>query len=410
MNDATARFRVGLFVLVMLALLAGLVVLFGGYPNVLKPHHAYSVVLSDAAGVAAGTPVRRSGVRIGEVRDLQLDDATGQVRAHIWVDRGHSLQRTDQVALVRSLLGGDTTLDFQAEAREQPAEPAEPGTVFVVQQPAPGKGVPGLGQVEIISGMSATMKEFNKTLEQFNRLLPQVEGTVKEYQNLAKDARALLPEAKRTNDEFQTAARNWSKAGQDISAAVTAQQERLGKAVDNLNDVMVRVGRLLSDENQNNLTESLKNFRAGTGQLESTMKNVDELAKESRGVLQRVDQSVCVLTVVVANLQQASQPWAERSASIVRNLDEGAANLNRMLGEWRQALRFLGEGEGSLKLLLNDASLYANLSDAACMLVRLMPRMDRALRDMEIFADKVARHPELLGANGLFHPSTGLKK
>ena len=57
----------------------------------------------------------------------------------------------------------------------------------------------------------------------------------------------------------------------------------------------------------------------------------------------------------------------------------------------------------------NDPELYNNLNDAACMLTRLMPRVDRILRDVEVFADKIARHPESLGVGGAINPSSGLK-
>ncbi len=34
------------------------------------------------------------------------------------------------------------------------------------------------------------------------------------------------------------------------------------------------------------------------------------------------------------------------------------------------------------------------------MMARIMPRLDRALRDLEVFAGKLARHPELIGLGG----------
>jgi hypothetical protein len=43
------------------------------------------------------------------------------------------------------------------------------------------------------------------------------------------------------------------------------------------------------------------------------------------------------------------------------------------------------------------------------MVTRLIPRLDRVLKDMEVFADKLARHPESLGLGGLVRPSAGLK-
>jgi len=59
---------------------------------------------------------------------------------------------------------------------------------------------------------------------------------------------------------------------------------------------------------------------------------------------------------------------------------------------------------------LTDPSLYRNLNEAADKLNKLLPRVDYILRDVEIFADKIARHPESLGIGGAVHPSSGLKE
>jgi phospholipid/cholesterol/gamma-HCH transport system substrate-binding protein len=40
----------------------------------------------------------------------------------------------------------------------------------------------------------------------------------------------------------------------------------------------------------------------------------------------------------------------------------------------------------------------------------LLPHMDRILHDVEVFADKIARHPESLGVGGAISPSSGLKE
>ena len=123
MNNKNLRFRVGLFVLASLVLLALLITLFSGFPTLFKQYHRYTVILSEAPGVSAGTPVRRSGVRIGEVDNVKLDEDSGQVRVSIIVEKQHTIRRSDQAALVHSLLGGDTSIDFMPQRPNgQPAD------------------------------------------------------------------------------------------------------------------------------------------------------------------------------------------------------------------------------------------------------------------------------------------------
>ena len=73
-------------------------------------------------------------------------------------------------------------------------------------------------------------------------------------------------------------------------------------------------------------------------------------------------------------------------------------------------MQVFARSDGTVQRLLGDPSLYNNLNDSALMVTKILPRLDRVLRDVEIFADKLARHPELIGIGGAIRPSTGIKE
>src|SRR5436305_183945 len=132
MNDQGLRFRLGAFVLIALVMLAVLIMLFGSLPTFFQRHNAFTVRFRDATGVGNGTPVRRSGVRIGEVGKLILDDLTGEVRVEVLVGKQFTVRHNEQATLVQSILGGDTTIDFlprRQPENEPPLDnsPVEPG-------------------------------------------------------------------------------------------------------------------------------------------------------------------------------------------------------------------------------------------------------------------------------------------
>src|SRR6516165_2907009 len=99
MTDRSMRWGIGLFVLIALVLLGTLIVMFGSLPNYFKPSNLYTIRFVDAPGVGAGTPVRRSGVRIGEVRDVTLDDERGIVRVRIAIDPRFTLRHNEEPTL-----------------------------------------------------------------------------------------------------------------------------------------------------------------------------------------------------------------------------------------------------------------------------------------------------------------------
>ena len=65
--------------------------------------------------------------------------------------------------------------------------------------------------------------------------------------------------------------------------------------------------------------------------------------------------------------------------------------------------------DGTLKKFLTDPSLYNNIDNAAVLVTRMMPQLERILKDIEVFSDKLARHPESIGLGGAIRPGSGLK-
>src|SRR5262245_27785318 len=174
MNDQGLRFRIGVFVLAAMILLAVLTILFSGLPTVFVQHRQYTITFDDAPGVAPGTPVRRSGVRIGEVKSVELDDETGKVRVTIVVEKKYTIRKNEQPTLTAGVLGSDVSIDFMAiPANGEPVDrsPVDLATELV-----------GVKQADARTLMS--------------------------------QASTMVPDLQRTNAELQIAARNWSRVGE----------------------------------------------------------------------------------------------------------------------------------------------------------------------------------------------------
>lgn len=476
MTEQGMRFRTGLFVLLALVLLATLVTLFGSLPSLFKQYHEYVVTFADAPGVNVGTPVRRSGVRIGEVKSVDLDRDTGEVRVGLLIERPYKLHKNEQPVLVQGLLGSDTCVDVvpqrpAAKGQKPDRTPLEPGSVIA------GGKQPSVGTLlsrasEVVPATHDTIAQVRQSLQRLERIAPLLEETVQEYRDLARATREAVPEIRRTNDqvgelaravretvpelrrtndevcglvravhesvpglnqtndevrdlakavrdvvpelrrtneEVQHAVENWGRVGDRVDGLLAANQERLVKTVDNLNETLVRLSAMFNADNQRNLAALLQNVRASSDNLQAVTQNTNELLKESRLTVQRVGDSVGRADDALNNLQQATKPLAERSNTIMKNLDESTAKLNVTMTELHELMRVVSQGNGTLQRLVVDPSLYNHLDETVCMLERVLPRLDRILHDLEVFADKVARHPEALGVGGVVSPSSGLK-
>lgn len=412
MNDQAIRFRLGIFVLGAFILLGVLIVLFGGLPGYFRDTEPYMVIFDSAPGVSPGTPVRRSGVRIGEVGKVALDDETGKVRVGINVDSKYSLRRQDQPVLMQGLLAGDTSIDFVArrpDGKAIPDGPVEPGSTLegIVQADA---GTLVQKTTDVVGPARDTMEEFRKFMKTMDKMTPLMEGTFKEYQELGKAARKVVPEFQRTNEELQVASRNWSKAGEKLDRLITDNEKKFVDALDTMDRTLKNANNIFSDENQKNINATLKNTKNSSDRFEGITKDTEAFMKDMRKTTQRFNETLDRADDVLKNMQKATKPFNERGDAIARNMDEAADKLNKLLTETREVMQAAARSDGTLQKLLTDPSLYDNLNATACMASRIMPRLDRILRDVEIFADKIARHPEALGIGGAVRPSSGLKE
>ncbi|MBI3408427.1 MAG: MCE family protein [Planctomycetes bacterium] len=454
MNDQAMRFRLGIFVLGALILLAVLITLFGGFPNYFKRVDSYTIVFEDAQGLTPGTPVRRSGVRIGEVRKLQLDNATGKVHVGIEVEDGFTIRKADKPTLIRGMLGSDTSVTFAPPGAD------EKGVDFSVIPP--GSVIVGVVQTDIQAVVQKTgelmppaqeaIVEIKKVFQRLDKLTPLMEETLKEYRDVGKEVKKFVPEIsktnqelrelikatqdvvpefkktnaeirelikvtnqsftdfKKTNEEFQLAARYWSKVGERIDVLLTNNEEKITKSITRLEETLKRIGDVFNDDNQKMFRDILKGTKAGSDHLEGIAKNTEDMIRDIQKTLKRTNESLEKADSILLNMDKATKPFADRSPAILKNLEESTDKLNKTLTDLREVYREIARGDGTFQKLLSDPALYNNMNDAATMVTRILPRVDRALRDLEIFADKIARHPEALGLGGVVRPSSGLKE
>jgi phospholipid/cholesterol/gamma-HCH transport system substrate-binding protein len=453
-SPQTLRFRLGLFTIACLTLLVGLAIMFGSMPTLFRSGHVHTLCFTDAPGVAVGTPVRRSGVRVGEVTAVALDADSGEVRVKVRIDRSYTLRRNDRPTLVQSLIGGDASIDLIPAGKEgEPVDrsPVPPGESVVGTRPVTVTGLMSRAS-EVVPATQDTLMDLRRSLQRFEKVGPLVEETLREYRDLAKASREAVPELRRTNEEIgklASAARqaapqvggagdglselaksvseavpefrqtnkqvqgtfaSWTKAGDRVESVVSTNEKKLAKAVDGLNTGLDRLNRLLSDDNLNNLTTTLKNVKSGSDDLQKAAGGTEALVADTRAAVKKINDAVAKADDTFKNAADATRPFADRSDRIMKNLDESADKLNKTLTDVRELLKAIEENDGTVQKLLKDPSLYNHLDELLCGIIRQLPRVERILKDVELFADKIARHPESLGVGGVVTPGSGLKK
>lgn len=353
MTERQLQFRVGIFVIGAGIAALGLAFRFGEMNWFLGRSYPVVVHFDEAPGVEAGTPVRKNGVTIGSVRQILFDEERGGVTVRLDINERFSLRKDSQARLNRSLMG-DASIEFspgkskellRAEARVQGEPVADPMLLVARME----------------SRVSATL------------------------------------------DSFAATSREWQRVGSSINNLVDTKRgtldlvvERAAESLHQFTLTMRNANTMLGDpQNQENLRR--------------TLASLPEMVEDTRLAIQTIRSAVTKMDENMANLRDVTTPLARHSESIVAKLDSSVGSLEMLLAELNHFSRALTKPDGSLHLLVSDPQLYRNLNQSAAALQILLKNLDPILKDVRVFSDKVARHPELIGVGGALRGSSGLK-
>ncbi|MCC7418697.1 MAG: MCE family protein [Planctomycetaceae bacterium] len=360
MTERQLQFRVGLFVIVALAVTGVMVFHFGSLKSLWEPRYKMALRFDTAPGVFPATPVRRNGITIGAVTDVVLDDEQGGVLVIVEVRQDVRLREDCEPRLIRTLLG-DSSIEFSGGKSPRFLK----GGVTL-------RGEPPADPMELVSRMEERVAV---SLETFN-------AVAREWQKVGKNFNGLV-ETNRGNMD-------------DIIERTAVALDQFTTTMKKAEVAMVNTSAILGDEeNQANMKRTLAEMPA--------------LVAQTKEAIAAVQSAVGKADETLGNIKDATEPMAKKSASIFTKLDSTLANLEVVSKDMSSFTQLVMQEDGPAKQFASDPELYRNLNQSAETLSLLLQNMEPILRDARIFSDKIARHPELMGAGGVMRPSNGLK-
>lgn len=348
MDDRVLQFRVGFVMLVALLLTGILFFLLGEQPQFLSKKETVYVVFETAPGVTIDTPVRTSGILIGRVSNVKLqDDRT--VLVTLKVEKENMPHQNEVVRIVSESLLGDAALEFVPTSQVGlPSEPLPDGAKI--------KGLVQTNPLDVLVKLEGSMVSALTTIERAGNNVGQ----------FAENANKLL-----------------EQNGDGVSRIMTKTET----ALDRFDSALAAVQNLVGDQQ---LNEQLKTALQG---LPETLTESRKLIDELRTVAGRADRNL-------ENLEGFTEPLGERGEQLVANLENSTENLNILVAQLAQFGRKVNESDGTLGQLINDPHLYQNLNDAAANIRELTLRLRPIVEDARVFADKIARDPGRIGVKG----------
>src|SRR5439155_1784196 len=220
---------------------------------------------------------------------------------------------------------------------------------------------------------------------------------------LIRDVRALLGLIRPTIDDIRGSVRR-------MEPELTGAAKSARNAFDRASTTFESVNEVLSPDNRKEFSELVKNLNAIGVNVLKLSAGFQSLLDEAERTVKNFDKRTALTADILMDLRTISKPIAERSEIMVRDVAESAGQLNKVLTEVREVIRMFARENGTVQKLLSDPNMANNLEAAAASLAKVLARANKIAADLEVFADKVARRPELIGVGGALRPSTGLKE
>ncbi len=287
---------VGLFILIGLVMLGGLVVQFGRFRENFSGTYGLTVVFDDASGVIRGSEIRMGGARIGEVASVPVLNEAVRVEVPLAITESIRIPTGSQFLITSATLLGDKLIVV--------APPADRTSGFI----PPGSLLEGSG----LTGIDAIQSN--------------AEEVTKDVLRIIREAEASFAKVDAAVDEIRG-------AGTQLQAAMTKIN-----------------GTMLSEKNLRRFDETLENLASTTGRWNAASTKLDPTLEDARDAITAVKKAAAKAE---ATLESANQAFSEIKPSLKRipGAVDDFSSTTRKAG---RALDRINNGEGVIGALAAD--------------------------------------------------------
>ena len=370
MNDRSMQFRVGVMALLTLAIAAVLVVLFAQPQNLLQDHITVYVEAPQAPGVTRNTPVRKNGILVGRVRDVQLTDTGARVTLSIMSRFRTKLRRNEMCQIGGGSLLGDSELSFVRDTKLAAADvPIETGDVLRGSVRPDPLGVLSKFDGPLSEAVNAITSASQQVATMANRIGAFVDGNQQPVQHVVSRSTQTMARIESTAAKLEQLVGDpeLNQALKTSLAEVPLLMREARAAAQQLRHTMDSAG------------ESFTNLRQFTGPL----------ADNGQGLYDRYEKLIDTLQ----ESAEGAQSFTRRAESFIEDLSLFSQALNNR--------------RSTVGKLINDSELYDNLVQATDNVNRVLVELRPVLYNARLFTDRIARHPESLGVRGAIDTSSG---
>ncbi|HEY8204417.1 MAG TPA: MlaD family protein [Pyrinomonadaceae bacterium] len=353
--------RVGLLVLIAIAVLIVLILNASGTLNPFARHLHLRARFIDANGLREGSEVRLAGVRIGKVDRIRLMTASE-------VGPGPNPQKIEVYMTINSTIDGVPATDrIRNDSTAQQASPSLLGSEMMVNiTPGTALGQPVRDGDLLLSTSGNTMSDLaNRGTELADRLTKLSD----QLNDVVKDVRAGKGTVGRLfNDESLYNNLNATiRDAEDLAQQIKSGRGSAGKFIyddalyNNANDIAANLKKISDD------------IRAGRGSAGKFVSS-DELYNKVNRIADRVNHSMDQIDSIVADVNAGRGTLGRlvKDEAIYNDARAAIARFNTTAERVDNVVAGAQRGEGTLGKLITDEALYNNVNNLSSEGVKLL--------------------------------------
>ncbi len=360
MNERKIRLQVGIMAVGAISVLGAMILFFGTTPRWFTAGTSYTVEFPEAPGVNAGAPVRRSGIKIGQVSRVDLDEETGMVRVSIVLDKPYRLRKFEVPMLSTGLLAGDASIELVA-AKIPPGATSPDRSEVDPSATVEGKRSANVDALlnrasEVAPMTTELLVDLKKSMQRLEKLAPKIEETLDEYRDIARQANKAFPDLKKDIQEALASARSTAKNIEDAVPDIKKQVDGLvsefkGLAKD-ARDVIPEAKKILEDTAKD-VRESMKVARDLVPDVKKAIEDAGAAIRQYGRLGERVDVWFQANKDTIAKTIEAFKNDLERAGELLS--PENRKQFDAILGNVRKGSDRLDEVAKQTEITLKEA-------------------------------------------------------
>jgi len=350
----TARaFRVGLVILIAVAVLAAGIFLIGDKNNLFSTKNQYYVDFNSASGLKPGSPIELNGVDVGTIKAVELPQNPWkrQIRVRLEIDSRYANrirgplepgQRVEgqlgSVARIKTLgLLGDKFIEVNSGSPGYPVIPS--GGEIPAAQPTNVDALIASGE-DVMDNVVEITHSLNRVLGRMER----GEGILGQLTSDTPEGRRLQKSLVGASESLERIALKVENGQGPIPRLLNdrAMADQLARSLDRFQ------GLLDQAQNGPGLLPGLLNDPSSRTEFNETLASLHQVARDLQAFTADLESSDALLPRLVKD-KAYGREVTEQVRQLVRNLNEVSAKIDK--------------GNGSAAKLINDPQIYDAVND-----------------------------------------------